>query len=454
MKLDILQDKKFNKTVLNIAVPIAFQSFLASSLNLIDTVMVGQLGDKAIAAIGLCNQVFMILSICIFSICSGGVVFASQFWGNNDIKNIKRVQGIMLIINIIISCMFFICVYFAPKAILSIFTKDTTVISLGIEYFKIISFSYIITAVSSCYATMLKSIGQVKLAMKVSIISIFTNTLLNYLLITGNMGFPSLGVSGAALATVVSRIVEVSILLIVIYKNNYITAAKLTEMFDFSVDLLKVFLSKTIPILIKDLVWILGTTLYVVVYARIGTQELAAINIANTIQNVSFFMFNGVGSACAIMVGRELGREKFETSYIYGKKFLLLGIFLSIFVSIILFLSTGLLGRIFNINYEVLTITKHIVIILSISLFFRVFNNISIVGIFRSGGDVKFCLLLDFIAVWLIGLPLCVMSGLILKYPIEIVFILVSTQEVFKFIVSVKRFKSRKWLNNLVKGIG
>jgi putative MATE family efflux protein len=447
---NLFGDKVFYKTFFKLAIPVTLQYFFASSLNLIDNIMVGQMGEVELAAVGLANQVYFLLLLFLLGISGGASIFASQFWGKKDVKNIRRVLGFSTIVSASAALIFFIICFFNAPAILRIFSNDPRVIKLGAQFLMITSFTYVMTAVTSCYSAVLRSTGEVKLPMRVNVIAILVNTALNYFLIFGMFGFPRLGVAGSAIATVIARIVEIAILLTVSYRHKYVVAAKFKEMIDIPADLAKRFVSTTGTVVAKDVVWALGMIIYMVVYAEMGTQVVAAINIYNTVRQLTFVLFNGIASACMVMVGNQIGAGDEPTAFRYAKRFLSITLWVAIIMGALTVIGSGIILSPYKISATVHQETQKLLYVYAMFLPVIVYNMVAIVGVLRSGGDTMFCLIMDLVAVYVIGLPLIYLGQAVWKFPVEIVFALVNVQEVFKLVLCLKRFYSKRWINNLV----
>ncbi|MCM8711404.1 MATE family efflux transporter [Clostridium sp. SYSU_GA19001] len=447
--IELFNDKKFYKSMLKLALPIITQNLVLSSLNLVDTIMIGRLGERAIASVGLANQYFFLLNLLLFGIVSGSSIFTAQYWGNKDLPNIKRVLGISLISGIISSSIFTLGALMFPRQILSIFSKDMDVLLLGSRYLRIAALSYIITSISFSFSFTLRSIGQVKTPMKVSITALAVNTLFNYLLIYGSFGFPRMEVEGAAIATVFARFIEVTLILYIVYKNKYQVAAKLYELLDLSSSFIKQFFKVTTPVILNETIWALGVSLYAIVYARMGTEVIASTNISATIERIAWVVFLGIGNACAVMLGNKIGSGNEEDAFIYAKRFIIIGPSLALLAGIIVAVSSKYILSAYNISPVVYNYAARNLLAFSAFLWVKCFNYICIVGILRSGGDTKFCLLLDTGGVWFVGVPLVFLGGIVWKLPIYWVYTLAYMEEVFKLILGLPRILSKKWINNL-----
>ncbi|HEY8343620.1 MAG TPA: MATE family efflux transporter [Bacillota bacterium] len=446
-------DRTFYRIVLRLALPVTLQHFIMSGLNMLDTIMVGQLGETEIAAVGLSNQLYFILSLFLLGVGGSCSMFISQFWGKQDRPNIRRILGLSLLVNSAAAFLFFLVGFCFPEAILSLFSKDTELIRIGGDYLRITAFSYIIVAITVTYSAALRSMEEVKLPMRASVIGLTTNAVLNYLLIFGRLGLPRLGIVGAALGTVIARLVELGILLTVTYTCKYLDITKFMEMFRFSKDLVKRYFSTSTMVVVKDVIWAIGMTIYMAIYGRIGTEVVAVLNIVATIRQLATVFFNGLANACLIMVGKEIGAGDEDRAYLYSERFLILTAIFGVFMGLTIFCGKNLILLPYNISAQTTAYAMEVLSVLTFVYSIAVFNMVGVVGVLRSGGDAMFCLVMDLIAVYLIGLPLAYLSGLVWQLSIGWVFALVNLQEVYKMIMIVKRFVTRKWIHNLVSDL-
>jgi putative MATE family efflux protein len=445
----LFNDKKFLKTLFKLALPIALQNLILSSLNLVDTIIIGGLGEYAIAGVGIANQYFFLLNLVLFGVVSGSSIFTAQYYGDNDIPNIKRILGISILTSGTAAFIFFIVGFFFNSQIISIFSTDKVVISIGSEYLRIIVFSYVITAITFSYSFTLRSIGQVKIPMLISVIALAINTILNYLLVYGYFGMPKLGTNGSAIATLIARTIEMILMITVVYSQKLIIAAKVREMLDLSIDFVKNFFKITAPVILNESMWSLGVSMYAIVYARMGTEVIASTNISATIERITWVIFMGLGNACAVMIGNKIGEGNEDEAYLLAKRFIVLCPILAILAGLIVFFTSGWTLSVYKVSPTVYNYSHNILMVFSIFLIAKVINYVSVIGIFRSGGDTKFCLILDTAGVWLIGVPLAFLGGLVLKLPIHFVYVLVYLEEVVKLMFCIPRIISKKWINNL-----
>ncbi|MSU02717.1 MATE family efflux transporter [Tissierella pigra] len=444
------QNKRFLKDMLIIAIPIALQNLITSSLNMVDTLMISELGKSSIAAVGLANQLFFFYSLIIFGINSGTSIFISQYWGKKDTENIKKVLGLSITLSAIAGLFFTIIALFFPETVMRFFIKEPMVVKLGSDYLRIVSLSYIITGVSFAYSIASRSIGRPNMPMIVAGVSFITNTIFNYLLIFGKFGFPVLGVKGAAYGTLIARIVEILLILYFVYKDIEPLAAKLSELTTWTKDFVKRYLITISPVIVNEAFWALGQVMYSVAYARIGEEATAAVQVSSTIQNVFFVLVRGLANACTIMVGNKIGAGDEDESYDYAIQFLAMSTVAGLVLGGILVLTPDLTLKLFrNLDADVYDLSKKLIMIGGMFYFIRTFNATLIVGVLRGGGDTNFSMYLEMGAVWLIGVPLAFMGVLLFKMPVYMVFILVSFEEIVKAIIGLPRIKSKRWIKNI-----
>lgn len=444
------QQQAFNRALITIALPVSLQYMMLTSLNMIDTIMVGQLGDKAIASVGIGNQVYFLLSMLLLGVSSGSAIFVSQFYGKNDEANIKKVVGLSLLLAIISASLYFLGVFFFNQGIMQLFTIDPTVILLGSQYLKIVSLSYVVTAITTVFSSVSRSTENAKLPMRASFTAVILNTILNYIFIFGLGSLPALGVVGAAIATVISRLIELLIILYGVYHKQNLVAVKLKHLVTFSKTLFNRFVQQSSTIIIKDLIWGVGTTVHMIIYARMGTESVASINLLNTIRSIAFVLIMGLSNACIVLVGKKIGESSFDVAYQFALKFRNMTLGIAMALGFVLWAVRHIVLMPFNISATVYDHTATMLMIFSLTFAIEAYNMISVLGILRSGGDTKFCLYMDLVAVWVIGLAMALIGGILLKLPIPMVYAMVFAQEIFKAILLTHRIKSKKWIRSLV----
>ncbi len=449
----LFSDSEFYKILFTIALPIVIQNFIASSLNMVDTVMIGRVGESEIAAVGIANQLFFFFTILIMGFYSGASIFISQFWGNKDEVNIKRMLGLSLSIGIVISLIFTFLAIVIPETIIRIFNKDANAVKLGSDYLRIVGISYIFTAVTLGFSSALRSTRKTVLPMLVSMIALLINASLNYVLIFGKFGAPEMGVKGAALATLIARIVETIVLIIYVYIGKGTLAASFKEMLNLD----KAFIVKSfktiLPVVFNEICWGLGAVVYSIAYGRIGTQAIASVQITSTISNLYMVLVFGIANAAAVMVGNLIGAGEEEKGKGYAYRLSALGAITGIFIAIVIAVTAKSMLNIFKVSDTVRHDSLMILYITAVIMIMRVLNIILIVGVLRGGGDARFSLKLEAFTMWAIGVPLSFIGAIFLKLPVYWVVALLTTEEIVKCFFSVKRLISNKWINRVIHDI-
>jgi len=448
--MKFLKDKIFLKSMFSIAIPIALQNLVTSSLNMVDILMTSSLGQSSIAGVGLANQIFFFYILINFGIGTGSSVFISQYWGKKDILNIRKVVGLAIFISTAVGIVFTIVAVFFPEFLMRIFINIPETIRLGSEYLRIVAFSYIITAISFVISVGLRSTGSPSIPLKVSIVSFSSNTFFNYIFMFGKFGLPAMGVKGAALGTLLARIIEILLLLYAVYKSRGPLAGTAKELFGWNKEFVNKYFKTASPVILNETFWSLGQVMYVIAYAKIGEEATAAVQVVTTIQNVFFVIFRGLANASSVMIGNKIGEGDEKQAYDYAINFLIISSLLGVVFGVGMILSSELTLQLFkNLDIGLYDTTKSIILVSGLVFFIRAFNSTVIVGVFRGGGDTTFSMFLEIGSVWLIGVPMAFIGSLIFKLPIHLVVALVSLEDIIKAIISVPRIVSRKWIKNV-----
>lgn len=449
MKFDTL----FYKRLFSLAIPIILQSLISSSLNMLDVMMVGQLGETTVAAVGLGNQIFFLFFFILFGIGSGSGVFTAQLWGKGDISSIRKVLGASLTMSVAASLLFGFLAIVIPATSLSVYTRDQAVIDLGVKYLQIVGPSYILTAITYSYASTMRSTGNVRPPTAINALAIIIKTALNYLLINGHLGFPALGITGAAIATTAARTLECLLLVGYTYLSHAPTAATPRELFSYKGSFLVNFLKIALPVVINESLWSLGISTYNSIYAHISTQSVAAVQIASTVENIAFAIFIGISDATGILIGNRIGAHEEDTAYAYAKRSLTMTTIGAILMGGLIYLLSPAILNIYNVSPEVRLYARNILIVASTMLWVRVSNMTLVVGVLRSGGDTRFAMLVDGGGMWIVGVPSALLAANVFHLPVHFVYLMVMSEELVKYCISLWRFRSRKWIRNVSQSV-
>lgn len=442
----------FYRRVLGIAVPIAIHNLMISAINMADVFMVGQLGEEAIAALGISNQLMFLLILFLFGMGSGGQIFVSQFYGKGDLLNLRRVMGAVLGLGIFVSLGAFTGARFFPEAIVGLFSSDAPVVGYACEYLKIVSWSYIFTAVSFIYQVVLRSTDSPRLPVYSCAMALVINIFFNWVLIFGHFGFPAMGIQGAALATLIARVAETAFTLAYAYIRKLAAAAGFSELVSVKKELLKQLFVTALPVFFNEITWALGILALNWIYAKLGTESIAAINISDSVTKLFFAAFIGIGNSGAVVLGYDIGAGiESEKVWNTSKRLVKLAISTGVFLSLFVFLFTDPILSVYNISESVRDLAYKSTLVWIIFLPVVAFNNLNIVGILRSGGDTKAAFLIDVGALWLVSVPVSFVGAVVFQLPLYWVLLLGKIEESIKFGWGFKRYISKKWIKNLVK---
>ena len=434
---------KFYKTLLKIAIPVTLQSMLQASFSIIDQVMIGQLGEASISSVGLCGNFTLIFTVIIGAVSTVAGILMAQFIGSDDKREAWCSFWVSTLTSIIISSLFFLSSFLFTKNILSLYTKDFEVIDVGQVYFKIIAFTYILMAIANIVSSYLRCNEHATIPFISSFISVLINTSLNYIFIFNY----DMGIKGAALATLISQLVNLLFIIIgfvyIARKDKPIVCLKFNKLS------LNDYLIMIFPILISEFLWSLGQNVESSIYGHLSTSSLAAYTLTCPIQGLFVGALSGLSAAAAIMIGKQLGKKDYDGAYNDSKKIMYLGLVLSICISFILIIFAGNYTKLYKVDDYVKDIGKTILIVFALYAPVKVENMILGGGIIRSGGNTKLIMIIDIIGTWCVGIPLCLIATYIFKWDIVGIYALLTTEEVFRLIVSLIVFKKRKWLISL-----
>lgn len=447
--IELYSNKEYFSNILKIGWPIALQQLAFAALNMLGVVFVGQKGEASVAAVGLAGQVAFLLNLIHFGIISGAAMFTAQFWGRKDIPNLRRVLGLSLLISTSASLIFLFLSQFFPEKILGIYSEDPEVIRLGAGYISTFSWTFLFFAVTFSFAMVMRSTGNVKMPTMVSVCALLISTFLSYSLIFGKFGFPEMGIQGVAIAAVIARGLECLVLIILVYVTKSPVAGSLKELFDFDLSFVRRVIQPMLPVMINELFWSLGVTTYYIIYGRLGTDSVAAMNIVASIEQVAFTVFIGLANATSVHVGNRIGAGQEDEAHLYAGRSLGLALVGGLITGLLLQILKPQILSLFNVSPQVLENAGFVINVVCLFLCIRVNNMIIVVGILRAGGDTKFSMFLDGFIIWLVGVPLAALGAYYFHFPVYFVYLLAMSEELTKWILGLYRYRSRKWINNL-----
>lgn len=455
MYTNIENKKSFYTLIFKLALPVTLIQVLNSISSMVDNLMVGHLGMEAIAAVGIINRFTLMFWFTLYGMTSGGSTFIAQFFGKGDDTNIKRIIGITLTFNFIISAIFTFVSFVYPNQIVSFFTKDPLVAKLAREYLYVLSLGYFVYAIVFTYSFNLRTIKHANLALIASLFAQIINITFNYLLIYGKHGFPRWGVGGAAAATVFSKVVEAAIILGVIYYKKYNIAGSFNSLFSFTWNSLKNFAKVAFPSTGIEILRSGGFVVYHSFFGVLGAASIAAYSMITPFEQFFLTFFIGIATAALIIIGSHLGRSENEKAYKYAKEFYFLGVGLAIALGILSFIFANKLISIYGLNpkdaedAKALIESTNLLRAHGLLLFLRVFNILNYGGVLKSGGDAMYLLFVSIFSLWVVGIPVTYAVTYLFKMPSYAIYIAMYAEELAKVFLIWKRFVSKKWLKNL-----
>lgn len=441
-----VKDKNFYKTALVLALPIVFQNMITIGVNIMDTVMLGSYGEVQLSGSSLANEFINIFHILCMGMGSGAAVLTAQFWGKGDTTSIKRTVTIMMRISLAVAALFTLASIFAPSFIMSIFTDDAAVIEKGRIYFLWSSPTYILMGISLTLTLILRSVRRVMVPLVTSIICFFVNIFFNWVFIFGNLGAPEMQIAGAAVGTLIARIVEAAIIGIYFVKVEKNVGYRMRDLFGSCGGLLPTYIKYSMPVFVSDAMLALGNSMMSVIIGHISTEYVAANAIVATVVRLSTVFTQGLGQASGIMTGNTLGRGEIDKAYRQGVTFTVLsGLIGTVAAGIILGACPFIIG-LYNIEPTTKDIAYQLMFSVSIMVVFQSMQSVLTKGVLRGGGDTRFLMFADVAFLWLASIPLGALFGLVLDVPPFWVYMALKIDWAIKTFICLYRLKTGKWI--------
>lgn len=446
----LIKDKNFYKVLFSITLPIAAQNFITFTVSLADSLMLGKVGEIALSGANLANQLFFILMIITFGVTSAAMVFASQYWGKNDVYSMKRVITIMLRLAAVISVAASALAICIPETVMSWYSDDAAVIEAGASYLRIIGWAYPFYSITNAMASVLRSAHIVKISIVIYLSSLIVNVSLNWVLIFGHLGAPAMGVEGAAIATAVARLVEFIILIIYLAFFEKKIHYTIKDFFVPVKDYLGAFFKTGAPVVLNEAIWSIGTSVLSMIIGHISTEFVSANSIANIIWQCVWVVVSGMGNATSVVIGNAIGRgEKKETVLNKAKTIVLLAAIMGILSAITLLIIRGPIINFYEVSAETKALAYDLIVSYAIIIVFQAMSVQYIVGIFRGGGDTKTAMIVDVLFLWITAIPLGALTGLVLGWAPPFVYLMLRSDELLKNIIGFLRLRSGKWIRDI-----
>lgn len=439
------------KWVLLLAGPIALQNIITFSVGLADNLMVGSLGEFALSGVYVANQVQSILQMLVIGLGAAMAILSVQYWGKKDTDSIKSIIGIALKFSIAAGLLFLLATLFFPVQILGLFTNEKDVLVESLKYMKVIRFTYIFFCVTQILIASMRCVERVKIGMYVSIVTFFINVFLNWVLIFGNLGAPALGVQGAAIATLIARMIELPIMILYVRFVDDKLHLKFKDLLRTNLALLKDFFKYGFPVLLGDIFWGINIAVQGAIIGRLGTTALASVSISNTVFSMVGVAVYGTAGASSIVIGQTVGSGDYSKVKEYAKKLQVLFLIIGIISGIAMFFVKDYILLLYNISEETITMATQFLTILSITMVGTSYQMSSLTGIVRPGGSIHFVLINDLIFVWLVVLPSAYLAAFVFHASPIVVFACLKSDQILKCFVAVVAVNRFKWMKNLTR---
>lgn len=438
-------NKDFYKETLRIGMPIAIQGLLTSSLSFIDSMMVGSLGETALAAVGAAGSFGSLLWGCYWGLCCGGTIFIAQYHGVHDETGIRRAYGLSASCMMALTLIFSLLAMFVPYRVMGIYAEDASVCAMGAQYLQIIGVAYLFQTLSTALSNVLSSTERVKIPLYASIASIITNTALNWILIYGKLGFAPMGVRGAAIASLTASVVNLAVLLGVSLWQRNVAVTQMEQMFSWPGGFVKEYFIKSTPMIINEVGYSVAILVVNIVFGRQGEANLAAVSIFRTLEGLLYAFFRGFANASSVMVGKRVGAGELKDAAQQAVWFTILCPMLSFLLCVaVLMLRTPLLS-LFDISDAVRSTVVYILLAYAILGPTRHVNYIQN-NIYRAGGESRVGTVIEVGSIWVITVPLVLLTGFVFHAPFIVVFIASMLEEFVKLPIELKYLLSRKWI--------
>ena len=441
----------FYRKLWGLVFPIAIQNLMTALVSASDAFMLGFVSQTSLSAVSLATQIQFVHNLFMLALTIGATTLAAQYWGKGDTDSVEEILAIVLKISMAVSVVFFIAAMFFSGFLMRIFTNDIKLIQAGIPYLRIVSVSYLFMGFSQIYLCIMKNSGRTAKSTIYGSVAVVINIGFNVIFIFGLAGFPAMGIAGAALATTVSRALE---LLLTIYENMHrsLVCVRLKYIRNSSKKLKKDFWHYTTPVLGNELVWGCGFTMFSVIMGHLSSDAVAANSVANILKNIIACVCNGIGIGAGIIVGNELGKGEMERAREYGNRLFKLAVFAGA-VSGLILLAVSPVLRIFtgSLSAQAHSYLKNMMYICTYYMIGKSVNATVIAGVFCAGGDTKFGLKCDAVTMWVILIPIGMITAFVLKLPIMVVYFIISMDEIIKLPAVYRHYKKYNWVRNLTE---
>ncbi|MEA4889831.1 MAG: MATE family efflux transporter [Clostridiaceae bacterium] len=445
----MVREKGFYKRLFMLAAPLALQNIIAYSVSLADNVMVGSLGELALSGVYVANQLQNILQMLVLGLSAAMLVLGSQYWGKGERGKVKMIIGIALKFGVGAGFFLLLLTLLIPEAVMRLFTNDPAVIPEAMKYLSVIRFTYVFFCITQVLVAGLRCVETVRVGMYLSIMTFTVNVTLNWILIFGNLGAPALGVRGAAIATLIARILETVVITGYIRFKDVKLQLRFRELFYTDREILKKFFHYGLPVIMGDIFWGINLAVQGGIVGHLGATALASVSIANVVFSIMSVAVYGTAGATAIIIGQTVGAGEYDKVRIYARTLQILFLGIGLLSGAALYFTRGLLGYVYHLEPDTMALTGQFLAILSITLVGTSYQMSCLTGIVRAGGATHFVLINDLIFIWCFVIPSASLAAFVYHASPVVVFALLKSDQILKCFVAVIKVNRFRWIKNL-----
>lgn len=445
------EGKDFYKKVLALVIPMALQNLINTGITTADVVMLGKVGENVLSGCSLAGQIQFILNLIFFGITSGATVLTAQYWGKGDRRTIEKVLGIAFRVSLLTAVLFTAITLCFPTQLMHIFTNEPEVITEGAKYLRIVAYTYLLQSVTIVYLNIMRSVERVVISTVVYLISMIVNIILNAVFIFGLLGCPAMGIQGAAIATLLARFIELIIVLWYAKWKNKDIRLRISDIWAKNPLLFKDFIKYSSPVIINELIWGAGFSANAAIIGHLNSSAVAANSVAQVTRNLATVIVFGIANATSIMLGKVIGENKQELAQKYAKRFIFLSVIFGIMGgSVIIFAKPFVISNL-SVSERSAEYMSFMLLCMAVYVIAQSINTTLIVGVFRAGGDTKVGLFIDAGTMWFGSILFGALAAFVLKAPVEVVYLILLSDELLKLPFSFGRYRQKKWLKNVTR---
>ena len=441
-----VKEKSFYKLILSIAVPVVLQNMITIGVNIMDTLMLGNYGEIQLSASSLANEFINIYHIMCMGMSMGAAVLTAQYYGAGNNPSLKKIVTIVLRMGLVIAAAFTVVTLLFPEELMRLYTPDEAVIEKGVLYFRISAVTYVLLGVSLILTNILRTVHQVRFPLVLSIVTFFVNVFFNWVFIYGRLGAPEMQIEGAALGTVIARLVECGSLVTYFFVFDKRIGYRIKDLFMKCGDHVRVYITYAIPVMVSDTLLALGNSAVSIIMGHIGASFVAANSIISQTVRLSTVFNQGLSSASSVITGNTLGKGERDKAYHQGVTFLCLSILIGLAAAVVILLISPLLVESFNITQETKDIAYQLMASVSVMMVFQTVQSVLTKGVLRGGGDTRFLMLADILFLWLASIPLGYLCGLVWHLSPFWIYAALKIDWVIKSVWCIFRLRSKKWI--------